>query len=495
MREDFHTPGGHDHDQKSHAPKGSDGWDEDKPDTGDRETQYHTRTVKAANASAAKKARRDLYEDLTERGYKLVDSHPQDGDVYIKAEDASSKYTGYTKIKVAPVAVDSRGSGGDQHGSTLKIIRSRKEFFDDQQRDAVKSSTPVELRTDFEKKKRKMSEDGEPVRAINGAEIFSVGKWNGIEFSETDLDLILHAFNELQMGGRVPLKFGHNDKQPMTDGQPALGWVNRIWKDGGKLFADFVNMPTTVYNAIKNHLYKFVSVELLKDAERNGSKYPWVLSGVALLGADLPAVGGLKDLTALTMADAGLRFKSIVAFRHAGDNLKGESSNMADEKLMEELAALKAKVVTLSSENETVKLERDKEREERLKEKAKAIKESVELRFEQAIEAKQLKPVSRELFFKWTFPKDDAAIAAFDPKDAEKFIEENKVKMSDDNRPAGKPARDDEEGKGPDEVLVQRAKLLMSQRQGVTYLQAAEEVLAEDPKLADDYRFMTGSTK
>lgn len=333
------------------------------------------------------------------------------------------------------------------------------------------------------------------VRTINGAEIFSVGKWNGLEFSEADLDAILHSFEALSMGGRVPLKFGHNNDQPMTDGQPALGWVNRIWKDGGKLFADFVNMPTVVYNAIKNHLYKFVSVELLKDAERNGSRYPWVLSGVALLGADLPAVGGLKDLTALTMAEAGLRFGTKVAFRHAGNNLTGDSSNMEDDTVLEELAALRAKVVTLSTENETVKLERDNAKAEQLKEKAKAVKESVELRFEQAIEAKKLKPVSRELFFKWTFPKEDAAVAAFDLKDAEKFIEENKVDMTDQQRPTGTPAREDEEGKAPDEVLVQRAKVLMSQRQGMTYLQAAETVLAEDSKLADDYRFMTGVSK
>ena len=67
-----------------------------------------------------------------------------------------------------------------------------------------------------------------------------------------------------------------------------------------------MGLPTVVFNAVKNGLYRNVSIELLKGIERNGNSFPWVLDAVALLGADTPAVRGLKDLQALTMSAKNL---------------------------------------------------------------------------------------------------------------------------------------------------------------------------------------------
>ena len=181
---------------------------------------------------------------------------------------------------------------------------------------------------------------------LKGAEIFSVGTWNGLEFTTEDLQAIAASFTELALAGRVPLKFGHNDEQPVTDGQPALGWVERVWTEGGKLLADFANMPTVVFDAIKAQLYKFVSVELWQDAERDGSSYPWVLSAVALLGADEPAVGNLKDLAALTMRSTGLRWKASRTFATAEipHSKRGARKTMEiDEKELSQLRAEFAK--------------------------------------------------------------------------------------------------------------------------------------------------------
>lgn len=94
----------------------------------------------------------------------------------------------------------------------------------------------------------------------------------------------------------MPLKLGHNGDQPLTDGQPALGWVSRVYRDGRKLLADFIDMPTSIYEMVKAGLYKFVSVELAKNVLAGTREIPWVLDAVALLGADQPAVGTLKDL-------------------------------------------------------------------------------------------------------------------------------------------------------------------------------------------------------
>lgn len=142
---------------------------------------------------------------------------------------------------------------------------------------------------------------------ISGAHIFSAGTWNGQTFTEADLDGIVQAFHEAGKAGRVPLKFGHGDSedaQPFREGLPALGWVSKIWRQGKQLMADFTDIPKAVYQAIKNANYKFTSIELLKNAEYDGKRFPHLLDAVALLGAEPPAVDGLSDLQRLVAARA-----------------------------------------------------------------------------------------------------------------------------------------------------------------------------------------------
>src|ERR1700740_262316 len=103
---------------------------------------------------------------------------------------------------------------------------------------------------------------------LKNAEILAVGTWQGsveVTFDESVLDGMVRAFTKLNQAGRVPLKLGHNTEQSVTDGQPALGWGQRIWRDGQKLLADFSDMPTAIYEAIRKGLYKFISSEVLLD--------------------------------------------------------------------------------------------------------------------------------------------------------------------------------------------------------------------------------------
>jgi hypothetical protein len=137
---------------------------------------------------------------------------------------------------------------------------------------------------------------------ITGVEIFDVGTWNGYAFSDADLEGIVKSFDTLSLSGRVPLKFGHKGKLREDDSQPALGWVERVYRKGSKLLADFADVPTVVYESIKKGLYKFVSVELLGDVQAGNRRIPWVLDAVALLGASQPAVGTLADIQQLTMS-------------------------------------------------------------------------------------------------------------------------------------------------------------------------------------------------
>ncbi len=323
---------------------------------------------------------------------------------------------------------------------------------------------------------------------LRGAEIFSVGKWNGLEFSDADIDAIVESFNTLALNGRVPLKLGHNDEQSMTDGQPALGWVSKVWREGEKIMADFTSVPSVIYDAIKNKLYNFVSVELLQDAEQDGSRYPWVLSAVALLGADRPAVSNLQELSRLTMS-----CRKAYSFARAGTiNFTGAKSKMAEVNIdatLAELAELKAKLATFSAENEAIKAERDKVIEDGKKEKAAAIKAAVEQKFESAIAAKRLLPAARERFFKWTFPKDIDAIVAFESSEVDSYIKENETVSMSDSR-AATAVDKSEEGKSADAIVAGRVKKFMADNKGVSYKDAMVSVLRDDPALANDYRFL-----
>lgn len=219
-------------------------------------------------------------------------------------------------------------------------------------------------------------------------EIFAAGEWNGIAFSEADLDAMVTSFEALGLAGRVPLKFGHDSPKP--DGQPALGWVSRVWREGSKLLADFSSVPDRVLGLIRDKAYKFVSVELLKNVRAGTRNIPWVLDAVALLGADQPAVGILKELT--MSARAGLRFDARVAFTR-GIAIE-EKQAMTDAEIAElraRLAAAEAEALKFKNESETFKANAEKERRTSHINGLKAL-------VEDAITAFKADPNARELF-------------------------------------------------------------------------------------------------
>lgn len=348
---------------------------------------------------------------------------------------------------------------------------------------------------------------------MRGAEIFSIGEWNGLKFDDADLDNIVRAFHEFELAGRVRLKFGHNDEQSMTDGLPALGWVSRVWKEGGKLLADFVNIPKTVYEAIRSGLYKFVSVELLKDVERNGRKSPWVLDAVALLGADPPAVSNLSDLQALaTMADSGLRYAAkfqsqqplVVSFSPSDG---GISTNMTDSnqpdlsaltekltKFSDDVARLTAQNTELAATNANLASEIRRRDDESAATKVKTHRDAVKAKFEDAVKRQVIAPAARELFYRMARVDDDKAVLEVSMTDVDEYITVN-GKKSDDRRSftraAGNDATDEGEGHA-DRVVAEKVADLMEQNENITYQQAMTRVFRKDPELGKRYIFQRG---
>ncbi len=143
-------------------------------------------------------------------------------------------------------------------------------------------------------------------KTIEGVEIFRTGKHRGseiVDITDNDLAEMVNSFNELSAaGGFQPvLKLGHDEVQKFfgaRKGAPNLGFVEKLRIEGSKILANFTNVPDVLYDLIKQRRFNTVSIEMFPKTEFNGKQFKNVLTAVALLGAELPAVKGLKELAA-----------------------------------------------------------------------------------------------------------------------------------------------------------------------------------------------------
>jgi len=154
---------------------------------------------------------------------------------------------------------------------------------------------------------------------LGGVEIFRVGTWNGEKYTRDDLDDIVANFAKI--GFRPPVKLGHQ----AASGAPASGWVKSIRRSGEKLVADLMDLPKGIFNAIKARSFDAVSSEIFWNIKRDGKSFRRVLKAVALLGAETPAVSGLKPLRESFSADE-LKLSHVYAINH-----QPEAMNMPDK--------------------------------------------------------------------------------------------------------------------------------------------------------------------
>lgn len=132
-----------------------------------------------------------------------------------------------------------------------------------------------------------------------GVEIFAVGTWNKNKFTLEDLKTLAASYAATKGVFSVPIKLGHNDAQKLLDDAPAAGWVENVRVVGSKLVADFKKVPATVGQLIESGAFRKRSVEINKEFKIGSTTYPMVLTGLALLGSQLPAVDTLEDIVAL----------------------------------------------------------------------------------------------------------------------------------------------------------------------------------------------------
>jgi hypothetical protein len=284
----------------------------------------------------------------------------------------------------------------------------RDEYPDETQRAAVCSNTWRQA-----KKVEAAKAEGYDL----DAEIFAVGKWNGMTFGRDDLEAIAANFRALSKNHRVPLKLGHSGDEDLRAGQPALGWVEDVWAKDDKLMARFTAVPEMVYNAIKAGHYRTVSIELDIDVSHMGQHYDYVLSGVALLGSEIPAVNTLEDLTAYMgakeadyTAQRQATFTAIGGEKGDDEPGKGDGDMGMTQEEKAEFDRLKNSVDELKGERDEVKQERDKLKERAEKAEGKvaemeakqkkaefqSLKQNLETRLDALVKAEKITPARRD---------------------------------------------------------------------------------------------------
>ncbi|MCX8113674.1 MAG: hypothetical protein N3D71_01185 [Burkholderiaceae bacterium] len=329
----------------------------------------------------------------------------------------------------------------------------------------------------------------------------------------------MKAFEALDLAGKVPLKLGHEGPDVREDPttQFAMGWVQRIWREGRKLLAD-LEVPDRVHELIRQGFLKFVSVELLRNVKASNREIPWVLDAVALLGSDPPAVGVLKDLKALTMTRraAALQHSGRVAFSRVDFKPLtdlGDKRHMADmtmEQLMEKVLAMQERITALESEKAelTMKtaqltavrrqletLQSDVRRRE-IEQKRARINELIE----NAVKAEDILPAARDRFIRTHKVDDDEAVMALTEEDVANFVRENpnprkaaKLAKKQVFAALSKPTDDVPAGLSVDREGVMRVTAWFKE-QGIKnptaddWVQGTKAVFAQLPEFAERYK-------
>ena len=181
------------------------------------------------------------------------------------------------------------------------------EFPDEKQRAGV-------CYKQFRAKEAKMPDvKAKKTRTFKGVEIARTGTFEAqsgrVKFSGQDFDNAEEAYKELGEKHHAIIKLGHDEHQKLLqeDGYPNAGFLENIRRSGNKLLADLVDVPEAVAELIEAGRYRARSLEAMRQFEVDGKKWPFVITGLALLGADLPAIDSLEDV-ATVYASQGLNW-------------------------------------------------------------------------------------------------------------------------------------------------------------------------------------------
>lgn len=181
-------------------------------------------------------------------------------------------------------------------------------------------------------------------------EIFRVGKHNGDQFDEGDLESIASNFHKLKDEIRPKLKITHSDHQESVAGLASYGDVIDVFMKKGndglrRLFARVTNVPSEVIDFIKKRRFPERSIEIYPSFQlgtiENSPVYKNVLKAIALLGHEMPAVTGMEPikLEECLECQGTMCFREVVFTQNISDD---------SQKILELASSMKALEVDLN---------------------------------------------------------------------------------------------------------------------------------------------------
>lgn len=356
---------------------------------------------------------------------------------------------------------------------------------------------------------RKDHDREEPdVADLRDVEIFASGRWNGVEYDEQDLDEIVTNFEKLREIHNIPLKLGHNDKQPLTDGQPALGWVDNLRRVGDKLVADFFHVPKVIKDLIKAKKFRKVSIELLTRVKHMGERYNNVLDAVAILGADAPAVNTLDDLDKFLArrADFSSSPRSFVEWVSKPDISSTHKETEMDPKdltkaisdavegvraeFTKEVGTLKSEISTLTKERDEAQAKLGEFANTQKAEKVKHARDEANAVIEEAVKDGKILPAQRDHFKRLFSIDDDDVVLKLQ-------LDDLKAAFSVGGNASGKPQEgnvgmsgsniDDQPLNDPEDELIRLTNKHMADHNVEDFTKAFARVAAANPGLHKAY--------
>lgn len=353
---------------------------------------------------------------------------------------------------------------------------------------------------EFEEKAKELNlETGD----IHDVPVFAAGTWNGDTYTEKDVEELAANFQETKGLLKPYLKLGHTEKQKMAqaDGLPAVGWVENLRAIGGTLYADFKRVPKKIMELIRAGAYRRVSSELFINMNVQGKKFGKVLKGVALLGADTPAVHTLDDILALYALSGQAQ-----SYGDDNETITVEFTDQSKEvtkmeELQKKLSEVTAEAATAKAESKELKA-----RVEKIEAEAKQYKESLEKATKQlgemeaerekalsekreteinayldeAIKNKKITPAQKEhLFTLYVNLPEDKKFTVGEKEGTLKdivnaFIDSNSVEVNtDENTDAGKANRN---ASDDDHSALAKKAMEYAEKNKVSYKIALESV-------------------
>lgn len=200
----------------------------------------------------------------------------------------------------------------------------------------------------------------------------------GIDFTEDTLDEFVKNFEKYKDVKQPHLKIDHTSQQAVLKALtgeeyeegtelPALGFVDRIYRKGKSLFADFTKIPRKLKDIIfGGKLFKAVSPEATFNFRGTGDK---LITAVAL--TNNPAQKHILDVH-MADIDAG-SVKDGMAIRYSGD-INIPEATMAEEKNTEQ----KESFFSNMFKKENVELSEIKQENEALRKDVEALKKLYE---------------------------------------------------------------------------------------------------------------------